>query len=151
MEALIVTIDFDKAMFPRKHTCDGENISPEIRIGRIEAPYLAVILEDRIGMELVSQWLIWDIRAREIIPENIPKEPLITDPFEAVQGTNDFHLVGYYGPCPKPGEAHTYFFNVYGLEQKLDLKPGSDARALRKAMEGHTVQYGGQAIATYHR
>jgi Raf kinase inhibitor-like YbhB/YbcL family protein len=151
MKTLIVSIDFDKEVFPKKHTCDGENVSPEIRIGRIESPYLAVILEDRIGMELVCQWIIWNIKAREIIPQDIPKEQLISDPFEAVQGTNDFHTVGYYGPCPKVGEAHTYFFNVYGLDRKLDLKPGSDARALRKAMVNHTIQYGGQAIATYQR
>lgn len=151
MDTLIITIDFDKGVFPRKHTCDGENVSPAIRIGRVEAPYLAIILEDRIGMEMVSQWLIWNIPARETIPENIPKKPLITDPFEGVQGTNDFNTVGYYGPCPKEGEAHTYFFNVYGLDKKLDLRPGSDARELRKAMEGHAVQYGGQAIATYRR
>lgn len=151
METLIVSIDFDKGMFPRKHTCDGENISPEIRLDRVEAPYLAVILEDGVGMDLVCQWLIWNIEAREIIPENIPPQPVITDPFDAVQGINDFNTVGYYGPCPKEGEAHTYYFNAYGLDRKLDLKPGSDARALRKAMQGHTVQYGGQAIATYRR
>jgi Raf kinase inhibitor-like YbhB/YbcL family protein len=151
MENLVVSIEFDMAAFPKKYTCDGENISPEIRIERIESPYLAIILEDRIGMEMVCQWIIWNIPARGIVPENIPKKPLITIPFEAVQGTNDFHSIGYYGPCPRPGEAHTYFFNVYGLDGTLDLQPGSDVRALRKEMAGRILQYGGQAIATYKR
>jgi len=137
-------------MFPRKHTCDEENTSPEIRIGGSKHPSW-VILEDRIGMELVSQWLIWHIRSREVIPENIPKEPLITDPFEAVQGTNNFHTVGYYGPCTRQGEAHTYFFSTCMASTKNWISTGSDTRELRKAMEGYTVQYGGQAIATYHR
>jgi len=68
-----------------------------------------------------------------------------------VQGKNDFHTIGYYGPCPQKGDTHTYYFNVYGLDGPLDIEPGSTADILKAAMEGHTIQYGGQAIATYTR
>jgi hypothetical protein len=46
---------------------------------------------------------------------------------------------------------HTYYFNVYGLDAQLDARPGSTRDELEKAMKGHTVQYGGQAIAVYQR
>jgi Raf kinase inhibitor-like YbhB/YbcL family protein len=152
MENLIISIDFDKQMFPKMYTCDGENVSPGIRIDRIHSDYLAIIVEDIIGPDtLYNHWLIWDIPAQGVIPENISRDPVITVPFEAVQGKNDFGKIGYSGPCPPPGQLHTYYFNVYGLDAKLDIKPGSNRTLLDKAMAGHMVQYGGQAIATYQR
>jgi hypothetical protein len=152
MENLIISIGFDKKEFPEKHTCDGEDISPEIRIDRIHSQYLAITIDDRIGpSRLFTHWLIWNIKSCSVIPAGIPKEPEIDRPFAAVQGTNDFGKIGYSGPCPPRGETHTYFFNVYGLDAKLDLPPGSGKAALEKAMQGHAVQYGGQAIATYRR
>ncbi len=152
MENLIISIDFDKQMFPKRYTCDGENISPAIGIGRIHSDYLAIIIEDRIGpSRMFCHWLIWNIRARDSLPENIPKDPVITRPFDAVQGKNDFGKVGYGGPCPPKGEVHTYYFNVYGLDALLDTRPGSTRVELENAMKGHMVQYGGQAIATYQR
>lgn len=151
-ENLIIGIDFDKKEFPVRFTCDGENISPALHIRRIHAPYLAVIVEDRIGPNrLFNHWLMWDIPATEEIPENIPREKVLSHPFSAVQGRSDANTIGYYGPCPPRGEIHSYFFNIYGLSSKLDLSPGADRAALDKAMKGKMIQYGGQAIATYQR
>lgn len=151
-ENLFISIDFDKGDFPRKHTCDGEDISPVIDIDRIHSPYLAIIIDDRIGpSERFTHWLIWDFESRPTIPEKIPRAAVITEPFTAVQGTNDFGTTGYRGPCPPKGEVHTYYFNVYGLDAILGIPPGSKRDVLEKAMEGHMGQYGGQAIATYSR
>ena len=69
----------------------------------------------------------------------------------AVQGMNDAGTIGYTGPCPPGREVHTYYFKVYGLDSLLDLKAGADRKMLERAMEGHMVQYGGQAIANYQR
>lgn len=151
-ENLFISIDFDKGDFPRKHTCDGEDISPVIHIDRIHSPYLAIIIDDRIGpSERFTHWLIWDFESRPSIPEKIPLAAVITEPFTAVQGTNDFGTTGYRGPCPHKGEVHTYYFNVYGLDALLGIPPGSKRDVLEKAMKGHMVQYGGQALATYSR
>jgi len=151
-ENLIISIDFDKQAFPKRCTCDGENISPAIRIDRIHAEFLAITIEDRIGLsEKICHWLIWNIKARDTLPENIPKDPIITQPFDAVQGTNDLGTIGYSGPCPPKGEVHTYYFNVYGLDAPLDARPGATREELEKAMAGHTVQYGGQSLAMYQR
>jgi Raf kinase inhibitor-like YbhB/YbcL family protein len=152
MENLIISIDFDKQMFPKKYTCDGENVSPAIRIDRIHSEYLAITIEDWIGpSEKRCHWLIWNIKARDTIPENIPKDPVITLPFDAVQGTNDLGKIGYSGPCPPKGEMHSYYFNVYGSDTKLEAKPGATREELETAMKGHVSYYGGQAIATYQR
>jgi hypothetical protein len=151
-ENLLISIDFDKGTFPKKHTCDGEDISPVIHLDRIHSTYLAIIVDDAIGpSDRFTHWLIWNIEPRPIILENIPKAPEITEPFPAVQGTNDFGTIGYRGPCPPPGETHTYYFNVYGLDGKLKIPAGSTRDILLKAMRGHMKQYGGQAIAFYRR
>jgi len=152
VENLIISVDFDKGEFPKKYTCDGENVSPPIYIERIGSQFLAITIEDRIGLsEKICHWLIWNIKGRDTIPENIPGDPVITEPIEAVQGKNDLGKIGYSGPCPPKGEVHTYYFNVYGLDAKLDARPGSTREDLEKAMAGHMIQYGGQSIATYQR
>lgn len=152
MENLLISIDFDKQNFPRKFTCDGDDISPTIHIDRIHSEYLAIILEDIIGpSKSFNHWLIWNIPAQAEIPEKLPRDPVLTLPVKAVQGKNDFGKIGYSGPCPPPGEVHSYYFNVYGLDAKINAPPGSSRHELEKAMDGHVIQYGGQAVATYQR
>ena len=150
LENLIIEIDFDK--FPDKYTCNGEDISPRVRFSRIRARSLALFMEARISPEKIfTHWLIWNIGPMPEIPEGIPREAVIRSPMSAVQGTNDFGKIGYNGPCPLQGKGQIYYFNVYGLDILLDIPPGSGIKALREAMHGHMVQYGGEAIATYQR
>lgn len=151
-ENLFIKIGFEHGVFPPVHTCDGEDLSPRIDIDRIQSPYLAVIVDDWIGPEeRFTHWLMWDIEARPSIPEDIPKNAELREPFAALQGKNDFGTIGYRGPCPPSGKTHTYYFNVYGLDAKLGIPPGATRAELEKAMKGHMVQYGGQAIAAYSR
>ena len=56
MEGLTVSVDFSD--FPRKHTCEGADISPRITIGGLDASSLAVMVfnptrseERRVGKE----------------------------------------------------------------------------------------------------
>jgi Raf kinase inhibitor-like YbhB/YbcL family protein len=67
-----------------------------------------------------------------------------------IQGTNDFGRIGYGGPCPPRGQTHRYFFRVYGLDTKINLPPGANASQLKKAIDGHVVQYG-ETCAKYGR
>ncbi|NYT05911.1 MAG: YbhB/YbcL family Raf kinase inhibitor-like protein [Methanomicrobiales archaeon] len=149
MENLLAEIGF--SVFPKRHTCDGENISPEIRISRLDAPYLAIILTDPGEGGGKYHWLIWNIRETEVIPEGIPKEKIVQAPITAVQGTNSFGKIGYSGPCLPQGAAHEYYFNVYSLDALLELPPGASHDELMDAMEGHMIQYSGFAMATYRK
>ena len=54
-------------------------------------------------------------------------------------GRNDFREIGYGGPCPPKGPAHRYFFKLYALDAKANLKPGATKADLEKAMKGHTL------------
>ncbi len=148
---LDVKLEFSQ--FPKKYTCDGEDVSPKIEIYglRSDVKSLAIIVDDPDApLGTFNHWIIWNIEPTNIIPEGIPNESELTNPIKAVQGKNDFGRVGYNGPCPPLGEIHRYFFKVYALDTFLDLKAGSTKKELERAIEGHILQYG-EIVATYVR
>jgi Raf kinase inhibitor-like YbhB/YbcL family protein len=55
------------------------------------------------------------------------------------QGSNDFGKTGYGGPCPPPGKPHRYFFKLYALESRLNLRAGATKRDVEQAMKGHVL------------
>ncbi|NLM30704.1 MAG: YbhB/YbcL family Raf kinase inhibitor-like protein [Methanomicrobiales archaeon] len=141
MQNLTIELDFDR--FPPEHTCDGVDISPPIRIRGLDAPYIAIIMDDPDASKgIFTHWLAWNIPATPEIPGSVPPEPRVTHPIPAIQGMNDFGKAGYAGPCPHPGKVHHYHIKVYGLDAMLDLAPGADRDDLITAMQGHTRQFG---------
>lgn len=119
-------------IIPVKFTCDGEDINPELIIEGIprETQALVLIVDDPdapAGTWL--HWLVFDIPVVSRIAENsIPGK----------QGINDFGKINYGGPCP-PRHTHRYFFKVFALDKKLNLKEGINRPVLEKAMQGHIL------------
>ncbi|MFX1486658.1 MAG: YbhB/YbcL family Raf kinase inhibitor-like protein [Promethearchaeota archaeon] len=149
VEKLDVRLEFTQ--FPRKYTCDGEDISPRIEIQGLNAKSVAIICDDPDApMGTFNHWVIWNIEPTDSIPEGIPRGNEISKPIKATQGRSSFGRPGYGGPCPPRGKPHRYFFKVHGLDIRLDLPAGSSKKELEKAMEGHILQYG-EAMATYGR
>jgi Raf kinase inhibitor-like YbhB/YbcL family protein len=142
MEPLIVSLDFLE--FPPTHTCDGNNLSPRIRLKGLNAASIAVMVFNPFEKSCCSftPWIIWNIPPVSLIPEGIPREGTVTAPVPAVQGITDYGDIGYTGPCPPTGQMIRYQFKVYGLDSMLGLKPGSDKHELVSAMKGHVVQFG---------
>jgi Raf kinase inhibitor-like YbhB/YbcL family protein len=148
---LKVTLGFDS--FPQGYTCAGENLSPPVEIDGLDESVesVAMILEDPDAPRgTFVHWLIWNLEPSETVPEGVPPEGEVSEPVEAVQGTNGFGLIGYRGPCPPPGQAHRYVLKVFSLDVSLDLAPGSGRADLEAAMGGHILQ-AGEAVATYGR
>jgi hypothetical protein len=148
-----VSVKLPFTTFPRYYTCDGADVSPEIRISGIaeSAKSVVIIMDDPDApFGTFTHWIIWNLPVEKelILPEAFPKESIVEMPLKALQGINDFKKIGYGGPCPPPGKPHRYFFKVYVLKEELDLKPGSSRKDLEKAMEGKIIQYG-EAMATY--
>ena len=142
MEPLIVSLDFLE--FPLVHTCDGENLSPAIRMKGLSAASVAVMVFNPFEKSCCSftTWLCWNLPPVPVIPPGIPPEKVPAMPVPAVQGTNDHGAIGYTGPCPPPGSMIRYQFKVYGLDTMLDIPAGSDKHALVAAMKGHVLQFG---------
>lgn len=132
---------------PKKYTCSGEDVSPEIKWEALPAAAksLAIIMDDPDAPPGTwLHWIIFDIPAAAGgLKENIPKEEVLPDGSRhgLVWGVNedDFSRIGYYGPCPPPGKTHHYRFKVYALDKLLGLPAGISNSALLDAMRGHIL------------
>lgn len=131
---------------PDKFTCKGANQNPPLQFAgvRPEAKSLILIVEDPDAPGgLFRHWLVWNIDPATI---RITEKSV---PPGASQGRNDFGNSNYGGPCP-PSGTHRYFFRLFVLDQKLDLKAGAKRPALDKAMSGHVLGRG-QLMGRYGR
>jgi Raf kinase inhibitor-like YbhB/YbcL family protein len=129
------------AEIPKPFTCDGPDVSPELRWTDPPAGTLAFALiadDPDAPMGTWVHWVIYDLpgTARSL-PQGVPKDENLKD--GSRQGRNDFGRSGYGGPCPPPGAAHRYFFKLYALSAKTGLKPGAAKADLLKAMQGKTL------------
>ena len=129
------------ATIPSIHTCDAKDISPALSwTDATEATAgFALICDDPDAP--VGTWVHWVVVDLPADARGLPEEVPKTDTLEsgAVQGRNDFGRIGYGGPCPPRGPAHRYFFKLYALDTRLDLKPGVRKQEVVKAMEGHIL------------
>jgi len=123
---------------PAKFTCNGTNVSPELQISSVpnEAKSLVLIVDDPDAPRgLFTHWIVWNIDPKTTrMAEN-------SAPTAGVQGINDFGKRNYGGPCP-PSGTHRYFFKIFALDTKLELKPGARRAELDAAMRGHTLAQG---------
>jgi Raf kinase inhibitor-like YbhB/YbcL family protein len=144
---------FDEgAAIPGRYTCDGDGLSPPISwSGAPEGvESLALIVDDPdapVGVWV--HWTVYDIPAsRYGLPEGVAKDQILDG--IGMQGVSGFGEIGYGGPCPPPGDPHRYFFKLYALDTRLDLKPGASKADVEKAMQGHILAEG-QLMGIYGR
>lgn len=118
---------------PAKFTCQGDDINPEINILNIpkNAKTLVLIVDDPDApMGLWTHWVLFNVPIISTIKENsIP----------GTQGFNSFKRVDFGGPCP-PSGTHRYFFKIYALDEKLNLKEGATVKEVEIAMKGHILE-----------
>ncbi|MDP2629077.1 MAG: YbhB/YbcL family Raf kinase inhibitor-like protein [Candidatus Harrisonbacteria bacterium] len=127
---------------PSKYTCDGDNISPPLRIsGDVEdARSLALIMDDpdipaeaieSLGKNTFDHWVVFNI------PTSTTAVAEGADP-EGVLGLNDRGELGYTGPCP-PDREHRYIFKLYALDTELELHEGAKKSEVLEQMQGHIL------------
>ena len=117
----------------QKFTCQGENINPPLVILNPpkETKNFALVVDDPDAPGgMFVHWVVFNIppETHEIPENSVP----------GTQGRNDFGQLDYGGPCPPSGE-HRYFFKLYALDSKLNLKEGVTKKELEKAVEGHVL------------
>ena len=125
---------------PKKFTCEATDISPELAWGGApeKTQSFALIADDPDApMGTWVHWVIYDLPPNTTkLSEGVPKQEQAAS---GTQGKNDFGKIGYGGPCPPPGKPHRYFFKLYALDGKLNLKPGARKAELETAMKGHVL------------
>ncbi|MEN2998947.1 MAG: YbhB/YbcL family Raf kinase inhibitor-like protein [Brevinematia bacterium] len=133
----------DGDFIPRKYTCDGDDISPEIRIEGIPTGTKSLVLindDPDAPVGVWDHWILYDIPPNtNTIPEGIKPEREFPNGMK--HGINSWGRVGYGGPCP-PSGTHRYYFRVYALDIQLNLPPGATKQKILKAMEGHILAQG---------
>jgi len=141
----------DRAAIPKRYTCDADDLSPALQWtgAATETQSLALIVDDPDAPSGTwTHWLIWNIPpGAHQLPEGVPKTETLDN--GAAQGRNDFRRIGYGGPCPPAGKPHRYFFKLYALNARLDLKPGASKADLEQALKAHILAQT-QLMGTYH-
>ncbi len=137
-------------IIPAKYTCDGENISPDLKWENYpqNTKSFVIIADDPDApMGTWVHWVVYNIPAKIThLKEAFPKKEV----FENItQGITDFRKIGYGGPCP-PSGTHRYFFKIYALDIDLNEKPGLTKDKILKIIEGHIIGYG-ELIGKYKR
>ena len=129
---------------PKRHTCDGEDVSPALSWEGTPqaAASLALIMDDPDAPPGTwVHWVLYDLPVTDGLDEGVPKtEELDNGSVQgACWGVSSFSRVGYYGPCPPPGGPHRYSFRLYALDSKLGLPPRATKDQVVSAMKGHVL------------
>lgn len=126
---------------PKQFTCDGADLSPQLfwTDPPTGTKAFALLVDDPDAPAgNWNHWIAWNLPPTlGSLPEGVPKTAHLPDGTE--QGTNDFRKPGYNGPCPPPGTPHRYYFRLFALDTKLELKPDSRKHDLEGAMKGHIL------------
>ena len=131
---------------PAKHTCQGDDISPQLSWS--DAPpgtkSFALIVDDPDAPDPQAprmtwvHWVLYNIPSGATALAQGAGNKGEALPQGTADGLNDWKKTGYGGPCPPIGK-HRYFFKLYALDAALgDLSRPTKA-ALERAMTGHIV------------
>ncbi|HVI09093.1 MAG TPA: YbhB/YbcL family Raf kinase inhibitor-like protein [Candidatus Binatia bacterium] len=136
----------------KKFTCDGPDVSPQLSwTGAPSSTRAFALIMDDPDAPAGNwvHWVLYNLPASVTeLPEGVEKKEQLAN--GASQGRNDFPKIGYNGPCPPPGKPHRYFFKLYALDRKLDLKAGATKADVERAMQGHVVSQG-ELVGKYGR
>jgi Raf kinase inhibitor-like YbhB/YbcL family protein len=126
---------------PSKHTCDAQEISPELHISDVPsaAKTLVLIMDDPDVPASVRKEQMWDHWVVFNIPPHTTHIPENSQP-PGIPGKNTDGGLNYQGPCP-PDREHRYFFKLYALDTHLDLPAGSTKKQVEEAMRGHILAH----------
>ena len=131
----------DGGIVPLKYAGRGDNVQPGFTFSNAPESTVgyAIIFHDLDvafggGTDDVVHWLAWNISASA---GGIPEGSL---PDGAVQGANVMGRNAYFGPgAPSGPRYHHYVFELYALNEMLDIPASSGRAELLEAMAGKIV------------
>jgi Raf kinase inhibitor-like YbhB/YbcL family protein len=138
----------DGAEIPAKYTQAGDQISPALSWTNAPAGTVTFLLHMH-DLELSRNhttddqlhWIVWNIPGTATgLPEGVPKGAQLENGAYQLSATGAV----YRGPgAPANGPRHHYTLELFALDTKLDIPPGTDAfetrTAILKAIQGHIL------------
>jgi Raf kinase inhibitor-like YbhB/YbcL family protein len=117
---------------PTRHTCDGQNVSPELRwtYAPSGVASYAIIMEDIDARDgIFTHWVLFDL------PGDLDGVPADVQGV-GVPGRNDYQHHKYAGPCPPPNRGqHRYVFRLFALSTPtLALPSGAERSRVERAI-----------------
>jgi phosphatidylethanolamine-binding protein (PEBP) family uncharacterized protein len=134
-----------RAPLPARYTCDGANVAPPLRWGRVPAGTVEVDLFvtslTRTGE--TTEWAVAGLKPRlhSLVAGRLPAG--------AIVGRNSFGETGY-SVCPSKGSTSSYFVLVVPLPHRIPVSPGFEGQAL-SARAVHIARHEGQMSFEYTR
>ena len=94
-------------------------------------------------------WMVWNLPGNATgLPEGVsPASAELPDSSRQTNGRPSEGNFGYRGSSAGPGDTHHYLFELFALDQKINLPPNPARVDAQKAMEGHIV--GHAILITY--
>ncbi len=134
---------------PKRYGGDGENKSPPLEWSGspVGTQQFALIAHDPDAPMPggFTHWVVYGI------PATTTKLPEAQGPNAFVAGVNDAGKPGYTGPYPPSGHgAHHYYFWLYALDIKPDLKSGMNRSQLLDWMKDHILEQA-RLVGLYER
>jgi len=136
---------------PERCTCDGQNQSPPLSwtAPPPQTQSFVLLCEDPDAPGGTwHHWAIYDIPATQLsLKSHYPRGGTA-----ARQGLNDFHRIGYDGPCPPPGDApHHYRFRLHALSvARLAVRQDATCADIAAAAHPHILATA-TLVGTYQR
>jgi Raf kinase inhibitor-like YbhB/YbcL family protein len=160
--AMMSTSMADGSFLAVRYTCTAgpAAVSPDLHwmnAPRDTASYVLIVHDmeprPRKGLDDILHWMVWNIAPSATqLPEAIPSDTqqLPDGSMQTNGNPGQGGNMGYRPPCPPAGPSHHYAFELFALDQKLDV-PGTATRAdVLKAMDGHILAHAA-LIAPYHQ
>ncbi len=140
---------------PKRHTCDGEDLSPPLAWSGAPAgtKSFALVVDDPDAPDPAAPRVVWVHWVLYDLPASTTSLAAGTTaktlPPGAREGLNDWRQPGWRGPCPPVGR-HRYFHKLYAIDIVLPDLHHPTRAALEQAMVGHVLAEA-ELVGTYQR
>ncbi|MBI1910427.1 MAG: YbhB/YbcL family Raf kinase inhibitor-like protein [Deltaproteobacteria bacterium] len=130
-------------VIPKRFSCEGDDMSPELIWEGEPAgtkSYSLIVEDPDAPGGMFTHWVVYDMPAQfHHLYRGMGNDIDLKDGFK--QGSTDFGYSGYGGPCPPKGHGrHRYNFIIRALDiPSLGLPDGATKSEVEMAMQGHVL------------
>ena len=125
---------------PSKYTCDGSDVSPELRWNNIPdgtKSFVLIMDDPDAPVGTWNHWVVYNISPTI----NELSDGVNIEALGAIHGKNSWPSDNerYRGPCPPPGKPHRYFFKLYAVDIPTNFAKGLSKKEVLSRIEGHIL------------